>query len=73
MRPQVIVGVLLILLGGVVLVRGLSMTTKREVADIGPIEVTTQETRTLPTWIGAVAAVAGVALVLTGAGRKSAG
>jgi hypothetical protein len=73
MRPQVIVGILLILLGGVVLVRGLSMTTKREVADIGPIEVTTQETRSIPTWMGAVAAVAGVALVLTGGGRKSAG
>ncbi len=73
MRPQVIIGVLLVLLGGVVLVRGLSMTTKREVADIGPIEVTTEETRSLPTWIGAVAAAAGVALVLVGAGKKTRG
>lgn len=71
MRPLVIVGILLILAGGVVLVRGLNMTTQREVADIGPIEVTTTETTMVPSWVGAVAAVAGVALVLVGSGKKT--
>ncbi len=70
MRPLVILGILLILGGGVVLVRGLNMTTKEKVADIGPIEVTTTETKTVPSWVGAVAAVAGVALVLAGSGKK---
>jgi hypothetical protein len=70
MRPLVILGILLILGGGIVLVRGLNMTTKEKVADIGPIEVTTTETRTVPSWVGAVAAVAGVALVLAGSGKK---
>ena len=70
MRLSIILGLLLILGGGVVLVRGLGITTKREVADIGPIEITTEETRTVPTWVGALAAAAGVGLVLVGAGRR---
>ncbi|MEO5824524.1 MAG: DUF3185 domain-containing protein [Gemmatimonadales bacterium] len=70
MRPLTILGILLILGGGVVLIRGLNMTTKREVADVGPIQVTTTETKSVPSWIGAIAAVAGVALVLAGSGKK---
>lgn len=71
MRPLTILGIILILGGGIVLVRGLNMTTKKNVADIGPIEVTTTETKTVPSWLGAVVAVAGVALVLAGSGSKN--
>ncbi len=70
MRPLTILGILLILGGGVILVRGLNMTTKENVADIGPISVTTTETKSVPSWVGAIAAVAGVALVLAGSGKK---
>ena len=73
MKPLMFVGVLLILIGAVVLIRGLSVTTKDQVADIGPIEVNREETRTIPPWAGGLAAAAGVAMVLVGAGKKNNG
>ena len=70
MRPVLVVGLLLVVLGSVMLVRGLSLSTRRDVAQIGPITVSEQETRTLPTWTGAVAVAAGVAMVLVGGGKR---
>ncbi len=70
MRPLVVVGALLILLGGVILVRGLSVITNREVVEVGPIEISAEEKKAVPPWVGGLAAAAGVALIFVGAGKK---
>lgn len=70
MRPLVIVGALLILLGGVILVRGLNRITSREVVKVGPIEISAEEKTAVPSWVGGLAAAAGVALIFVDAGKK---
>jgi hypothetical protein len=67
-------GVILIALGLVGLIwGGFSFTTKDEVADIGPIDITRNKTHSvpLPPILGAVALVGGIALLLTA--KKAAG
>jgi uncharacterized membrane protein YidH (DUF202 family) len=64
-----LVGILLIVVGVVVLALGGFSYTKREKAiDLGPLEVTTEQRKTvpLPPIVGLVAVGAGVVLVVTG-------
>ena len=73
MKPLAIVGLVLIVAGIVALIyRGIPYTTRETVVDIGPIHATAERDRTLrlPTAVGALAIVGGVALVVAG-GRKS--
>jgi uncharacterized membrane protein YidH (DUF202 family) len=72
MRPAVLIGVLLIVLGVLSLAyQGLTYTKREKVLDLGPIHATTEkkETIPLPPILGVVALGAGVVLVL--AGNKS--
>jgi hypothetical protein len=71
MRPLTIVGVLLILAGGWILLNGFSFTRSEQVAQVGPLEVETEERQAVPAWVGGVALVAGIALTVAGARRKS--
>ena len=67
MRPLAWVGVVLIVLGLVALAyQGITYTTKEKVVDLGPLKVETEKERTipLPPVVGAVAIVAGLALVV---------
>jgi hypothetical protein len=69
MRPAVILGLLLIVIGVLALVyQGISYTEKETVVDLGPIEATTEETKTipLPPILGGVALAAGTVLVIVG-------
>jgi hypothetical protein len=70
MKGLAILGVLLIL-GGIALVVGPSITTQKKVIDAGPIQVSKDEEHKLPVSpiAGAIAVAAGVALIV--AGRKS--
>ena len=64
-----LVGILLIVVGVVALALGGFSYTKREKAiDLGPLEVTTEQRKTvpLPPIVGLVAVGAGVVLVVTG-------
>jgi len=73
MKPMAIVGLVLIVAGIVALVyRGIPYTTRETVVDIGPIQATAERDRMIevPTAIGALVIVGGVALVVAG-GRKS--
>lgn len=72
MRALQILGLVLILFGGYVLVRGLSVKTDREVLDIGGVKASVEERRPIPAWAGAVAAGLGVVLIISGARRGSA-
>ena len=69
MRPAILIGVLLIVLGVIALAyQGFTYTKKEKVLDIGPIEATTETTETipLPPILGGVAVASGVALILLG-------
>lgn len=72
MKPIVILGVVLIVLGiGGLVFRSVHWTETRNVADIGPIEINSQEDHNvwIPTAAGIIAVIAGLGLVLVG--RKS--
>jgi hypothetical protein len=69
MKASAIVGILLIVLGVIALAyQGISYTTSKKVLDIGPIQATKEEHKTipLPPILGGIALVGGVALLLAG-------
>ena len=69
MKPTLIVGILLIVLGVVALAyQGVSYTTREKVIDIGPIEASreTKKTIPLPPILGGLALAGGIALVVVG-------
>jgi len=71
-KPAVVVGVLLIVLGIAGLAfGGFSFTHKEKVLDLGPIEASAdkKESLPIPPILGALAIVGGVVLLATGARR----
>jgi hypothetical protein len=71
MRPQAVVGVILIAFGAIVLaMRGISYTKDRESVEIGPVEIAAEEKGFIPPVVGVIALVAGLALVLIGPRRS---
>lgn len=73
MKSTSIVGILLIVLGVIALTyQGITYTTKKKVLDIGPIQATKEEHKTipLPPILGGIALVGGIALLITG-GKNS--
>lgn len=68
MRAMLVLGILLVLMGGYILVKGFSVTTDREVLNVGPIEVSASERRAVPTWVGGVGVAAGLVMIIAGAG-----
>jgi hypothetical protein len=73
MKASRIVGVILIVLGIISLAyQGITYTTHKKVVDIGPLQATTTEHKTipLPPILGGIALVGGIVLML--AGRKEA-
>ena len=73
MRPGTVIGALLILAGVIALsVGGFSFTTRDKVADVGPIQVTTERQRAIPLspLLGGIAIAAGVVLIVASS-RKS--
>lgn len=71
MRPMAIAGMLLLVLGGFVLIRGGSFTTRRDVLKVGDVKITADEQQAVPTWVGAVALLAGIGLIVGGVRRRA--
>jgi uncharacterized membrane protein HdeD (DUF308 family) len=74
MKMTAVVGVILIILGVIALAyQGITYTTQKKVLDIGPIQATKEEHKTipLPPILGAVALLGGVVMVVA-AGKKTA-
>ncbi len=66
-----IFGIILLVAGIIMMaISGFNFKTEKKVLDVGPLEVNKEETHHVgwPVWIGGVAAVAGLVLVV--AGRK---
>ena len=70
MRGFVAGGIVLLLAGGFILLRGASFTKDRTVIDMGPLKASVEEQQVVPTWVGAVAVAAGVALIGMGATKS---
>ena len=69
MKGTAIVGIILIVIGVIALAYGgFSFTSTEKVAEVGPLKVEKEKTRTvpLPPILGVVAVVGGVALLLVG-------
>jgi hypothetical protein len=73
MRPKTIIAIILIILGIAAFVyQGITYTTREKVVDVGPIQMTTEKTKTipLPPILGAIALVGGIVLLVVG-GKES--
>jgi hypothetical protein len=69
MRPKIIIAIILIVLGiAAIAYQGINYTTREKVVDIGPIQVTSEKTKTLPLppIIGVIALVGGIVLLVVG-------
>jgi drug/metabolite transporter (DMT)-like permease len=72
MKPQVLGGIVLVVLGALILFTGgLSFGSQRSVMRVGDLEVSAQEQRVIPAWVGGVAIVGGLLLVGTGVRRRA--
>lgn len=73
MKPTVIAGIVIAVLGAIVLIRGLTYSSESNVVQVGDIKLTAQERHTVPTWVGGVALVGGLLLIGAGvgSGRRS--
>jgi uncharacterized membrane protein HdeD (DUF308 family) len=73
MKPMTIAGILLILLGVFALAYpAISFTSEEKILDIGPIEATKDETKTipLPPLLGGAAIAGGIIMLAAGAKRS---
>ena len=69
MKPAVIVGIVLILLGIVALsYNRITYTSKEKIAEIGPLQATAEKEKSipLPPMLGGLALVAGIGLIAVG-------
>ena len=71
MRPQALIGLVLLLLGVFILVRGLSYSDREEVLRVGDVKASVESKKAVPTWAGGLAIVAGIALIVSGIKRKA--
>ncbi len=69
MKPLAIAGIVLAVLGAVIVFKGLSYGSQRSVMRVGDLQVSAEEQRAIPVWVGGVAIVGGVLLVV-GAGVR---
>ncbi len=71
MRASTVAGIILIAIGGFFLVRGGSLTTRRDVLKVGDLKVTADESYPVAPWMAGTAMLAGVVLVVAGVRRKA--
>jgi hypothetical protein len=74
MKPAMMIGILLIVLGGLALVyQGFNYTHRERVLDVGPIHATADEHEdvSIPPILGGLALVGGIVLLVAGARKTS--
>ena len=68
-----IMGIVLIVIGALMLAyQGITYTTKETVVDMGPLQVQTEEKKTvpLPPIIGGITLAGGIVLLVVGSGKR---
>ena len=73
MKPQLIAGILLVVLGAFIVFRGMSYGSEHSVIQVGDMKASVDARRSLPTWVGGVAIVGGVLLIGAGVRRRQRG
>ena len=74
MKPTILIGILLIVLGGLALAyQGFNYTHRERVMDVGPMHVTREDHDhvSIPPVLGGLALVGGIVLVFVGAKKSS--
>jgi len=71
MRPTLLAGIALVVLGIIVLVRGGSFTTRENVLSVGDLQISAEERQTIPNWVGAAALAAGVVVMVAGMRKRA--
>lgn len=71
MRPQALIGIVLLVLGAFIVFRGMSYSDRDEVLRVGDVKASVESKKAVPTWVGGVAIVAGIALLATGMKRRA--
>ncbi|HZA94438.1 MAG TPA: hypothetical protein VE420_17580 [Gemmatimonadales bacterium] len=71
MRPQALIGIVLLVLGAFIVFRGMSYSDRDEVLRVGDVKASVESKKAVPTWAGGLAIVAGIALLATGMKRKA--
>ncbi len=71
MRPQALMGVILLVLGAFVIFRGVSYPDRDEVLKVGDVKASVESKKAVPTWAGGVAIVAGLVLLASGMKRRA--
>jgi len=71
MRERLIAGIVLVVFGAYVLLQGVSFSSRRDVLKVGDVKLTATEERSVPPWVGGVALVAGLVLIVTGARKRA--
>jgi len=70
MKPTVMAGIVLAGLGAYVLLKGLSYGSQSNVLKVGDLQVSAEEHRMVPAWVGGVAVVGGLLLIGAGVGKR---
>jgi hypothetical protein len=73
MKPLIVIGLILVLIGGLALAyQGFTYVTHEKVVDVGPVQVTAEKQNFvyLPPALGGVALGVGVLLMILGARRR---
>ena len=73
MKPIVLLGIVLIVLGVVALAyQGITYTTREKIIDVGPLKATVEKQKTipLPPVLGGLALAGGIVLVIAGRRRS---
>lgn len=69
MKPYTLIGIILIVVAIAAFgYQGISFTTREQVIDLGPLQMTAEKTRTLPLTpiAGGIALIGGIALLVVG-------
>jgi uncharacterized membrane protein len=73
MKPQLMVGIVLVLLGAFIVFRGMSYGSQHSTIQVGDMKASVNERRSVPTWVGVGAIVGGVLLIGAGVPRRQRG
>jgi hypothetical protein len=74
MRDTTLIGIALIVLGILAFAyQGITYTTREKAVDVGPLQITTEQTHNvpLPPILGTIALVGGIILLLRGRGLRA--